>query len=183
MNTQWLELVNTDWHDYRGTGKDEDRLLQPCKIAELLALWNFEIQQPVTGEMLYQLQQLRSLLLRMIASILARKPIHDNHLAELNQYLRQAPAHLVLSRSKEGYTLSRSSCQPQSWSWILGCIAASFAETLAGYDLTRIKQCSNPDCRWIYYDESHNKSRRWCEEPCANMMRVRKFRQRNRQEI
>ncbi|TMC65135.1 MAG: CGNR zinc finger domain-containing protein [Chloroflexota bacterium] len=39
--------------------------------------------------------------------------------------------------------------------------------------------CENPDCRWVYYDESANQNRRWCEDSCANLMRVRRFRARH----
>ncbi|EFH81869.1 CGNR zinc finger domain-containing protein [Ktedonobacter racemifer] len=30
------------------------------------------------------------------------------------------------------------------------------------------------------YDESPNHTRRWCEDTCANMMRVRRFREKKR---
>jgi predicted RNA-binding Zn ribbon-like protein len=62
------------------------------------------------------------------------------------------------------------------WQWVLGEVATSFAILLTQHDPSRIKQCENPDCRWIYYDESANQTRRWCEDTCANLMRVRKYR-------
>jgi predicted RNA-binding Zn ribbon-like protein len=67
------------------------------------------------------------------------------------------------------------------WDWIFRKIAASFATSLVEHEYTHIKQCENPDCRWFYYDESWNQSRRWCEDSCANLIRVRRFRARRRE--
>lgn len=64
------------------------------------------------------------------------------------------------------------------WHWFSGEVAASFAALLAHHDPSRINQCENPDCRRVYYDESANQNRRWCEDSCANLMRVRRFRAR-----
>ncbi|GCE29801.1 hypothetical protein KDA_52850 [Dictyobacter alpinus] len=75
--------------------------------------------------------------------------------------------------------LQRVPCA-SDWTWLLGRIAAFFVTLLANYDLTRVKQCSNPNCRWIYYDESNSKRRSWCDDDCTNMMRVRRFRERHR---
>ncbi len=36
-------------------------------------------------------------------------------------------------------------------------------------------------CGWVFYDRSKNRSRKWCEQAtCANLMKVRRFRQRHR---
>ena len=66
------------------------------------------------------------------------------------------------------------------WSWVLREVALSFATLLTQHDPARIKHCDNPDCRWVYYDESPYHNRRWCEDTCANLMRVRQFRARHR---
>jgi predicted RNA-binding Zn ribbon-like protein len=63
----------------------------------------------------------------------------------------------------------------------LGEVAASFAELLATGDPTRIKVCANRDCGWFVYDESRNRTRRWCESTgCGNLIKVRRYRERHR---
>ena len=63
----------------------------------------------------------------------------------------------------------------------LGEVAASFAELLATGDPTRIKVCANRDCGWVMYDESRNRTRRWCESTgCGNLIKVRRYRERHR---
>jgi predicted RNA-binding Zn ribbon-like protein len=60
-------------------------------------------------------------------------------------------------------------------------IAASFAHTLAEGDTKRIRICENRDCRWVFYDTTRNYSKRYCDEKaCGNLMKVRKFRERQR---
>lgn len=103
----------------------------------------------------------------------------ESDIATLNGYFERAPSHLHLAGEPLRYVLEQVPYR-KDWDWVLSRIAASFAMLLAEGDPTRIKQCENPACRWIYYDQSGNKSRRWCEETCANIMRVRRFRERHR---
>ncbi len=45
----------------------------------------------------------------------------------------------------------------------------------------RLKACANPDCQWIYYDGSRNRSGRWCSmNECGEVMKSRAPRQRTR---
>jgi len=62
---------------------------------------------------------------------------------------------------------------------IAGEIALSAARFLAGEELDRLKLCDNRGCRWMFYDDTKNRSRRWCG-PCGNVDKVRRFRQRQR---
>jgi len=46
----------------------------------------------------------------------------------------------------------------------------------------RLKACANPDCQWVYYDGSRNRSGRWCSmNECGDVMKARAYRQRARQ--
>jgi predicted RNA-binding Zn ribbon-like protein len=48
-------------------------------------------------------------------------------------------------------------------------------------DLTRLRQCGNHPCGWLFLDRSRNGSRRWCSsDECGNASRVRRFRERAR---
>ncbi|RIJ70604.1 CGNR zinc finger domain-containing protein [Nakamurella silvestris] len=45
----------------------------------------------------------------------------------------------------------------------------------------RLHICQRPDCQWIYYDSSRNKSARWCSaDPCGDVMKARAWRARQR---
>ncbi|WP_236023065.1 CGNR zinc finger domain-containing protein [Dictyobacter formicarum] len=175
----WLDLVNTDWHDYRGSGRHEDRLLRPGMIEQLLEHWDIEGMERATEETIAELQRLRALIQRIIHTLLEKRLPDQDELVALNDCFAQAPTRLLVSPNEQQIQLRRVPCW-HDWPWVYGEIAASFAHTLAERDPFRIKQCENPDCRWVYYDESSTASRRWCEDPCANIMRVRRYRARHR---
>ncbi len=47
--------------------------------------------------------------------------------------------------------------------------------------LQRLKACANPDCQWVYYDASRNRSGRWCSMgECGDVMKARAYRARSR---
>jgi predicted RNA-binding Zn ribbon-like protein len=64
---------------------------------------------------------------------------------------------------------------------VAGAIALSTARFLTGGEIDRLKMCDNAGCRWVFYDETRNRRRRWCG-PCGNVDRVRRFRERRRLE-
>ena len=62
---------------------------------------------------------------------------------------------------------------------ILACgeIAGSFAQATQQGELSRFRICTNPDCLWVYYDDTRNRSKRYCDDKmCGNLMKVRRFR-------
>lgn len=39
----WLDLLNSDWNDYRGSGKREDRLDNPLWLEKYLSRWKLDL--------------------------------------------------------------------------------------------------------------------------------------------
>lgn len=67
--------------------------------------------------------------------------------------------------------------------WVIAQIAESFANFLSHGDPGRLKACANPDCGWLFYDDSPASSRVWCDSrACGNLMKVRRFRARAKKE-
>jgi predicted RNA-binding Zn ribbon-like protein len=63
----------------------------------------------------------------------------------------------------------------------LATILASVASLARTGDWARLKACPADDCQWAFYDESRNRSRRWCSmEVCGNRSKLRAFRRRDR---
>lgn len=43
----------------------------------------------------------------------------------------------------------------------------------------RLRECANPDCRWVFYDRSRNRQGHWCEMAvCGNRVKNRRLRAR-----
>jgi predicted RNA-binding Zn ribbon-like protein len=67
----------------------------------------------------------------------------------------------------------------RDWRWVMSEVIASAAELMTTGEPRRLKSCANPSCMWMFYDESHNRSRRWCDPAtCGNLVKVRAHRSR-----
>lgn len=60
-------------------------------------------------------------------------------------------------------------------------VARAAAELLHRLDERRLKECENPGCDALFYDESRNNSRRWCAmTSCGNLHKQARFRRNRR---
>lgn len=65
---------------------------------------------------------------------------------------------------------------------VVAGLLAEAHRALASGEWVRLKACANPDCQWIYYDGSRNRSGRWCSmAECGEVMKARAYRRRARQ--
>lgn len=180
MDALCLDILHSDWHNYRKMGVDEDRLLQPGWLEQAIACWGLTITSPLTASDIADMQALRTLMLHIAQTFMHKQVPEAGDLMLLNSYLDAAPVRLQLVRVDEHYQLQQLPLH-NDWPWVMGQVALSFTKLLTEHDPARIKQCENPACRWLYYDESANETRRWCEDSCANLMRVRKHRIRHQE--
>lgn len=62
-------------------------------------------------------------------------------------------------------------------------VAHSAGRRLAHMELRRLKQCGNTECSVIFYDDTRNASRRWCDmASCGNRLKQARFRSRGPRE-
>ena len=181
MDTVWLDLLNSDWHDHRGSGRTEDRLDNDKWLDGFLTRWSTELQGVPREEIRRPLWELRTLLKRMIDASTSGRWIARDDWEMLNALMAVAPMVRQLEMEKGDYRLKLVPVT-EGLNRVLAEIAASFAHVLVHGDQSRIKICENPDCLWIFYDESKNRTRRWCESSCCgNLMKVRRFRARKKE--
>ncbi|MHB9144612.1 MAG: CGNR zinc finger domain-containing protein [Symbiobacteriia bacterium] len=182
MEFAFLDLLNSDWHDYRGSGQVEDRLERPGFVEDFLQTWGLPRPTRVGPTEREMLRSLRTLLRRMVDALAAGSQLAPRDIAEFNRLLAAAPEAPRLAKVGDGYELRRIPLQT-GWESVVAAIAAPFAQVLAEFDPQRLKICENPDCGWVFYDESRSRTRRWCEDgTCGNLMKVRRFRARARKQ-
>jgi predicted RNA-binding Zn ribbon-like protein len=64
----------------------------------------------------------------------------------------------------------------------LGPVALAAVSLVAERDPARIKECGGVACGWLFYDETKNNRRRWCEmEVCGNRAKQRRRAARGRE--
>lgn len=63
----------------------------------------------------------------------------------------------------------------------LAQLLALVADARADGNWERMKACAHDPCGWAFYDQSKNRSKRWCRmETCGNIEKARAFRERRR---
>ena len=173
----WLDLLNSDWHDHRGSYPSVDRLEIALWRRHFFSRWHYTIRGIPHKKLMNSLHELRTIL-RSIAEKYAQhsKPSPaDWH--RINRYLVRAP---YIRRIKTIRTRLNLFYIPRTHKLdaLLGNIAGSFAETIVQGDPDRIKICQNKNCRWVFNDHSKNKSRKWCDDTCGNLMKIHRYRGR-----
>ncbi|MEU0092645.1 CGNR zinc finger domain-containing protein [Kribbella sp. NPDC006257] len=64
---------------------------------------------------------------------------------------------------------------------LMGTLAMAAARLLERADLTRLRECQDDDCGWLFLDRSKNGSRRWCSSAdCGNRARAKRHYERVR---
>jgi predicted RNA-binding Zn ribbon-like protein len=177
----WLELLNTDWHDYRGSGQHRDLLDDPGRFDRFIKPWRPGLEGLPDERIRAALKDLRRTVRAIVERIAAGRPVPAGPWSALNAVLAASPFVRRVERSGAGYSFPLVPRDP-GLSAMLGEIVAGFGETLARGEPARIKICDNRDCRWVFYDRSKNRSRRWCEgnTGCGDLMKVRRFRARHK---
>jgi predicted RNA-binding Zn ribbon-like protein len=181
MEVLCLDFLNSDWHDYRGSGRHEDHLEQASWIEGFLQRWQFPALPMPDHATRVQLKTLRDHLRGLLERVSSGEDLTEADLGVLNEALGAAALRRQVTRGATGYRLQAMPIR-RDWTWIEAEIAASCAELITQYEPARVKFCQNPDCRWAFYDESRPGSRRWCEDTCASLIKVRRFRARQKEQ-
>jgi predicted RNA-binding Zn ribbon-like protein len=173
-----LDFVNSRFADYRGSGAEFDRL----DIAEwrhwFLARWNFQAPIRVTAETIDQLKQVRSLLRELLSS---PGRVSEQNIRRLNRRLAGSPSKwhiesLPAKRSQARLAIELRPMDP-GWDSVIACLIVSFGRLATSDGLARVRRCGNPDCTFLFFDDSPNGTRRWCEAAnCGNLVNARRFR-------
>lgn len=179
MELLCLEFVNSQFRDFRGRWERDD-LRQPEWLARFLAKWHLQVAQPVDEKIMAELVALRALLIRIVTALNTPEGVDARDLAALNALLGKTTFHYQVERIDQELHMASQPLQ-QDWNWVQNEIIADFLTLLADYDTLRLKVCENPNCRWIFYDETKSRTRRYCTiDKCANLMKVRRFRARQK---
>lgn len=180
-----LDFCNTQ--EYRGGPKEVDFLRGDFETLVAWSLHAGAISEPSAAailaaagrepgprsEVLARAHELRAALQEIFASVLggALPPAKAReHLGA--EYERAAADRLLLPSAAGNWVWGWK--RPEALDAMLGPIALSAVELLTGEDLGRLRAC--PGCGWLFYDQSRNRSRTWCDmQYCGNRAKARRF--------
>jgi predicted RNA-binding Zn ribbon-like protein len=172
-----VDFVNSRFNEHTGAGTVHDRLpLEPWR-RWFLERWGFSCSPALTATRERELRALRELLRRLLET---RRTPSLREIAALNRYLsRGRRSWRLVVEGRRCRVVPR--WQHDGWPAVMALVAASYAELLASGELRRVRVCANPDCSFVFHDESRNRSRRWCDvSMCGNLVNVRRHRQATR---
>jgi predicted RNA-binding Zn ribbon-like protein len=177
----WLDLLNSDWHDHRGTGARQDRLDDHRWLESYISRWGLDLRGVPREKIRLAFRALRETVRVVVVRIVAGKKIQAGDWTRLNAYLERVPF-VRKVRVVSSKTEIVEAPVGEKLDVTLAAVARSFAESITREDLSRLKVCQNKDCFWVFMDASRNRSRRWCEDTCGNLMKVRRYRDRHRKD-
>lgn len=188
-----LDLVNTlDWR-FRDSGAEElmgsyDDLVDLTEQMQLLTAKQARqlkrsIHAHAGRRVLLLARELREALADLLYSGLNRLDVPDASLKTLEKHFQAARAQTRLMR--DGAQLR--------WEWAdtetkaeypLWLLARAASRLMVSEDVQKVRECGNPDCRWLFLDTSKNHTRRWCDmKVCGNRMKARRFKAQRKAEV
>jgi len=130
----------------------------------------------VTARQLADLRMLREVINRLVRATMAGRRLGRSDVAALNA--AAARPGLVPTLVPPGVMqLTWGSDDPVDVG--TSHLARDAVTLLAEESTHRIKECANPDCSLLYFDDSQSLRRRWCSmERCGNLAKIHAYRRR-----
>ncbi len=122
---------------------------------------------------------LREVIYRLFAAVAHGREPANKDLDLLVLFLQIAMGQAQLVGDREGFTWGWSAGD-EELAAVLGPVAQAAVDLLRSGDLERVGQCADDrGCGWLFFDNSRNKSRRWCSmESCGNRAKAMRYYER-----
>ena len=185
-----LDLVNTlDWR-FRDSGTEElledysdlVRFTKQCGLitaAESRRLLR-DVSESQGTKVIAGVRELREAVAKHLYAALQGERAPAASMKTLYACFRDAreQQRLIWTNTKLAWELPRASSLPELPLWLL---SLETLELMTSDALLRLRECSNPECRWLFLDTSKNHTRRWCDmKICGNRMKARRFKAQHR---
>jgi predicted RNA-binding Zn ribbon-like protein len=170
-----IDLINSAFAHHLGKGPGFDRLPRREWRAWFLSRHGIEVD-PQHPAPIDQLTALRDQLRAILQNWARAGSLTADETDVLDGWVSKAP---LRQRVTQISGLPELSVEPidRDWTWAMARIATSAAELAGNGAPERLKVCDNPDCSWVFYDHTLNRSQRFCStSPCGTVVRVRRFR-------
>ncbi len=178
-NALCLDFVNSAFADHTGiSNRVFDRLAIPEWWKWMASRWRLSLPAKLTPADSRKLRRFRTRLRGMLEEAGRGRALGQADLAWLNQQLGQSPRRVSVPASQESHVVLAP--LSRNWDAVIAEVIVSCVALMREGNPRRIRRCANPSCSWLFYDDSRNRSRRWCDPRyCGNLIKVRRHRARH----
>jgi len=186
-----LDLVNTlDWRFREEPPPEEllkgwDDLARFTEQSDLMS--NVQVRRLLRNvgeskgaQIVAAVRELREAAARVLYAALGGDDPPASSIKLLEHYFREAreSQHLSWDGDKLAWELAQPPAPAELPLWML---ALCVAELATSDQMQTLRECGNPECRWLFLDTSKNHTRRWCDmKICGNRMKARRFKAQHR---
>lgn len=171
-----LSFANT--LGWRGREKPTERLGDAPDLAAWLAAHSRIVPAPsihVDQEVHAQALTLREAIYRVFSSLAAGREPPSADVSVLNDALAAAPSRRGVARWENTFAWQVDYGEHAGAAALLSPVLWSAADLLVSGRLDRVRQCANPECLWLFLDDSRSGARRWCDmASCGNRAKARR---------
>jgi predicted RNA-binding Zn ribbon-like protein len=172
-----IDFVNSRFANYLGTGEVYDRLEMAPWREWFLDRAGIPVSRPLAPETLDELREVRATLRELLDH---SAPPAPETMSWINRRLAASPPAWQLRRAGDGVAMHMT--WDADWTAVIAAVLASYGRLLEAGTPARVRECANPHCTWLFYDESRNGTRRWCDpQACGNVHNVHAHRRRARE--
>jgi predicted RNA-binding Zn ribbon-like protein len=175
-----LEFANTRY--WRGQPTPTETLNEPEDLAGWAAGNISKEARALSRRDFERALEVRETIYRVFDATTRGKAPAAADLEALNEVLAAAPARKALRRERGGFAWEVD----MRGSTALGQLAPvlwSAGDLLTGPKLGKVKRCANPECGWLFLDDSRAGRRRWCSmSACGNRAKARRHYHKSKEE-
>lgn len=119
---------------------------------------------------------IRETLYRIITAFKDKNPVLDEDLTFFNNELQKCNSHKVLVYNQGSFTWSYTDDTDLDFNRVLWPVIESASYVFSSNNSSRIRECGNDSCGWLFLDQTKNNNRRWCDMAiCGNRVKQRNF--------
>ncbi len=185
----WLDFVNSD-----GAGAHADALhdfetlvrwLERAGVIDAdraAGMRRRAVQQPAgAAAALVDARRVRGALRGLAERGAAGPAARDEAVAEINRVLGRSAGTRRLEARADGSFARTFVPGGDAFAGLMIPLVESAADALIRDELSRVRRCADPRCHRVFYDNTKNGTRRWCDmATCGNRAKAARHRERRR---
>lgn len=130
METLWSDFINSEWHDWKGGGRSEDRLEKPSWQSGFLNDWRLRAPVPAADDDIAAMREFREKLHALAVELAGGGEIGEEAWQLLNQYMKPGTVYREFAADREGTVKLEYRPAMAEWRQVLAEVAASFGQTV-----------------------------------------------------